>query len=54
MISKNFGDVVSNVLLVMIEGVEVGDVSIDVLYLVSDFFLVNLVCSVRFSDFLWN
>jgi RNA recognition motif-containing protein len=33
--SKNSGDVVSNVLLVTIEGVEAGDVSIDVLHLVS-------------------
>jgi polypyrimidine tract-binding protein 2 len=32
--SKNSGDVVSNVLLVTIEGVEAGDVSIDVLHLV--------------------
>ena len=34
--SKNSGDVASNVLLVTIEGVEAGDVSIDVLHLVSD------------------
>lgn len=33
--SKNTGDVASNVLLVTIEGVEAGDVSIDVLHLVS-------------------
>jgi polypyrimidine tract-binding protein 2 len=33
--SKNSGDVASNVLLVTIEGVEAGDVSIDVLHLVS-------------------
>jgi polypyrimidine tract-binding protein 2 len=32
--SKNSGDVASNVLLVTIEGVEAGDVSIDVLHLV--------------------
>jgi hypothetical protein len=33
--SKNSGDVASNVLLVTIEGIEAGDVSIDVLHLVS-------------------
>jgi len=33
--SKNSGDVASNVLLVTIEGVEAGHVSIDVLHLVS-------------------
>ena len=33
--SKNSGDVASNVLLVTVEGVEAGDVSIDVLHLVS-------------------
>lgn len=52
--SKNSGDVASNVLLVTIEGVEAGDVSIDVLHLVSDSSSVNPVRSVRFSDFLWN
>jgi len=49
--SKNSGDVASNVLLVTIEGVEAGDVSIDVLHLVSDPSSVKPVGSVRFSDF---
>lgn len=39
--SKNSGDVASNVLLVTIEGVEAGDVSIDVLHLVSLDFVVT-------------
>lgn len=34
--SKTVGESVGNVLLVTIEGVEAGDVSIDVLHLVSD------------------
>ena len=33
--NKSMGDIASNVLLVTIEGVEAGDVSIDVLHLVS-------------------
>ena len=49
--SKNSGDVASNVLLVTIEGVEAGDVSIDVLHLVSDSSRVNWVGSVRLSEF---
>lgn len=47
--SKNSGDVASNVLLVTIEGVEAGDVSIDVLHLVSDSLLGTWVGSVRLS-----
>lgn len=39
--SKNSGDVASNVLLVTIEGVEAGDVNIDVLHLVSLDFVVG-------------
>ena len=37
--NKSPGDVPGNVLLVTIEGVEAGDVSIDIIHLVSAFFL---------------
>jgi polypyrimidine tract-binding protein 2 len=41
--NKSPGDIPGNVLLVTIEGVEAGDVSIDVIHLVSAFF-VSIVC----------
>jgi polypyrimidine tract-binding protein 2 len=47
--NKGTGDVVSNVLLVTFEGVEAGDVSIDVLHLVSFKrlqLMLNLDCEV--------
>lgn len=54
--SKNSGDVASNVLLVTIEGVEAGDVSIDVLHLVS--FSLSTNCSslkvVNLLDIEWS
>ena len=49
--TKQSGDVASNVLLVTIEGVEAGDVSIDVLHLVSfqptSFRIQEIHCFVR-------
>ena len=41
--NKSPGDIPGNVLLVTIEGVEAGDVSIDVIHLVSALF-VSIVC----------
>lgn len=44
--NKSPGDIPGNVLLVTIEGVEAGDVSIDVIHLVSvrKFYFIALVC----------
>lgn len=49
--NKSPGDVPGNVLLVTIEGVEAGDVSIDVIHLVSAFWssiIIFLLCHVRY------
>lgn len=40
--NKSTGDVAGNVLLVTIEGVEAGDVSIDVIHLVSYFIIIYI------------
>lgn len=49
--NKSPGDVPGNVLLVTIEGVEAGDVSIDVIHLVSAFWssiIIFWLCHVRY------
>lgn len=51
--NKSPGDVPGNVLLVTIEGVEAGDVSIDVIHLVSDLWssiIVFWLCHVRYCN----
>lgn len=48
--NKSSGDVAGNVLLVTIEGVEAGDVSIDVIHLVGYYRLLHLLF---FKIFIW-
>jgi len=56
--NKSPGDIPGNVLLVTIEGVEAGDVSIDVIHLVSatEFYFISPVhfCVCDFASFLFD